>query len=100
MAFTSDRDGNREIYVMNPDGSGVIRLTNNLAWDRSVAWSPDGTRIAFIRYRDALDTEIHVMNADGSGATLLTNNLAYSVPAWRPQQGSLAQTPRQRMRTR
>ena len=33
IAFTSDRDGNNEIYVMNADGSGQTRLTNNPAAD-------------------------------------------------------------------
>src|SRR5579859_3882472 len=47
IAFASDRDGNNEIYVMNPDGSNPVRLTNNPANDTDPAWSPDGTRLAF-----------------------------------------------------
>ena len=46
IAFTSDRDGRSEVYVMNADGSGVTRLTHNDAVDSSPAWSPDGRRIA------------------------------------------------------
>src|ERR1041384_8190465 len=34
IAFTSDRDGNREIYVMNADGTNQTRLTNNPAVDQ------------------------------------------------------------------
>ena len=45
--FMSKRDGNREIYVMNADGTGVVRLTDNGAGDWHPAWSPDGGRIAF-----------------------------------------------------
>ena len=49
IAFVSYRDGNRpEIYVMNRDGSGQIRLTDNPAIDHSPSWSPDGSRIAFV----------------------------------------------------
>jgi Tol biopolymer transport system component len=40
IAFASDRDGNREIYVMNADGSGQINLTNNPADDWGSSWSP------------------------------------------------------------
>ena len=40
IAFTTGRDGNREIYVMNADGSGLRNLTNNPADDGSPAWRP------------------------------------------------------------
>ena len=38
IAFQSDRDGNDEVYVMNPDVSGQTRLTDNPAWDGSPSW--------------------------------------------------------------
>ena len=92
IAFSSHRDGNREIYVMNADGSGVTRLTNNSAEDGSPAWSPDGRRIAFYSLRDG-NYEIYVMNADGSGVTRLTNNSADDVtPAWSPDGRRIAFT--------
>ena len=71
----SDRDGNREIYVMNADGSGVQRLTNEPHDDRYPSWSPDGSKILFVSNRDG-DSEIFVMNTDGSNPTQLTNNAA------------------------
>ncbi|MCH7838355.1 MAG: PD40 domain-containing protein, partial [Chloroflexi bacterium] len=40
IAFTSERDGNSEIYIMNADGSGQTRLTNHPADDRSADWQP------------------------------------------------------------
>ena len=49
---TSERDGNREIYVMNADGTAQTRLTNNPAVDVAPAWSPDGSKIAFASDRD------------------------------------------------
>lgn len=42
IAFTSDRDGNAEIYIMNPDGAGQTNLTQHKASDFQPAWSPTG----------------------------------------------------------
>ena len=74
IAFTSDRDGNQEIYVMNPDGTGQTRLTNNAASDYQPSFSFDGTKIAFVSNRVPDNDDIYVMNADGTGQTRLTNN--------------------------
>jgi hypothetical protein len=82
IVFTSNRDGNGEVYVMNPDGTGQTRLTNNPAEDFNPAWSPDGSKIAFYSFRDGND-EVYVMNPDGSGQTNLTNNAASDAePDW------------------
>jgi Tol biopolymer transport system component len=68
--FSSTREGNTEIYVMNAaDGSGQTRLTRRATIDWDPDWSPDGTKIAFtIASGSAGSDEIYVMNAaDGSG---------------------------------
>jgi Tol biopolymer transport system component len=75
MAFSSDRDGNREIYLMDADGGRPTRLTSNAALDDAAALSPDGTRVAFLSNRDG-NIELYVMNADGSGQTRLTTTPA------------------------
>jgi Tol biopolymer transport system component len=75
IAFESYRDGNWEIYLMNADGSGLTRLTNNSSYDLNPSWSPGGDKIIFDSERDG-DGEIYVMNADGSSVTQLTNNTA------------------------
>jgi len=93
IAFVSARDGNNEIYLMNADGSGQVNLTNNPASDYSPAWSPDGTRIAFVRSTNCHFgrcggpplLNIYVMNADGSGLQNLTNNPGSDdAPVWSP----------------
>ena len=84
IAFTTIRDGNDEVYVMNADGSGQTNLTNNVLVDTDPAWSPDGSKIAFTTNRDNA-FEVYVMNADGSSPTNLTNNLATDFrPDWQP----------------
>ena len=85
IAFETFRDGNREIYVVKVDGSGVLNLTNNLASDGFPVWSPDGTKLAFYTNRDG-NGEIYVMNADGSGLRNLTNSSAEddTPAAWSP----------------
>ena len=94
IAFTSVRADpnpetcdpcNWEIYVMDADGQGATRLTENAAVDEYPTWSPDGTRLAFVSWRDG-NAEIYVMNSDGSGLTRLTNHPANDWDAvWAPQ---------------
>ncbi len=66
IAFMSQRDGSWEIYRMNLDGAGLLRLTSNGANDGLPAWSPDGAYVAFVSDRDG-SWSVWVMNADGSG---------------------------------
>ena len=47
IAFASDRDGNYEIYIMNPDGSNKERLTFNDTTDLGPSWSPDNKKLIF-----------------------------------------------------
>ena len=84
IAFASDRTGNFDIYVMDPDGGGIIRLTDDGAEDTQPTWSPDGNQIAFVSTRDG-NKEIYVVNASGGGATRLTNNTFEDIsPVWSP----------------
>ncbi|MGZ5482172.1 MAG: PKD domain-containing protein, partial [Pyrinomonadaceae bacterium] len=87
---------NKEVYVMNTDGSGQTRLTFALEHDDSPAWSPDGTKIVFRseRERDAFDPtpQIWTMNSDGSGQINLSNSGDVDLsPSWAT--GSANQAP-------
>jgi Tol biopolymer transport system component len=77
IAFQSNRDGNFEVYVINVDGSGVQRLTNEATFDGLPSWSPDGGKIIFSsgRERGGSGLDVWVMNADGSGLKRLTNTV-------------------------
>jgi Tol biopolymer transport system component len=84
IVFVSNRGGNNDIYVMWPDGSGVVNLTNHPASDRLPSWSPDGSRIAFRSTRDR-NAEIYVMNDDGSNVVRVTFHPAVDTsPSWTP----------------
>jgi tricorn protease-like protein len=92
IAFDTNRDGNYDVYAINPDGTGSTRLTTNTSNDAYAAWSPDGTKIAFASIRDG-NFEIYTMNADGTNQTRLTNNTATDVnPVWSPDGAKLAFT--------
>ena len=86
LAFGGTQNGKSGIFVANPDGSGLERLTTTTGKDDWPAWSPDGTRIAFSRSatQDG-PADVWVMNADGSHAANLTNSPKISdwAPSWR-----------------
>lgn len=83
IVFSSDRDGDFDVYTMNADGTGRRQLTNAPGDDTNPSWSPDGKRIAFESERahqspdpSKVTAEIYVVNADGGGLKRLTSNAA------------------------
>ena len=92
IAFSSDRDGDNEIYVMDTDGGNLRRLTKSPAGDHSPSWSSDGKRIVFVSSRDGIVDrhgtpipDIYVMDADGRNQQNLTNTPnADRFPSWSP----------------
>jgi Tol biopolymer transport system component len=84
IAFTSQRDGNYEIYAMNADGSGQVNLTNLGANDERPSLSPDAKWIAFVSDRDG-NGEIYLISADGTGLMRLTDTPGWEdFPRWSP----------------
>jgi Tol biopolymer transport system component len=98
IAFTSKRDGDYDIYTIQPDGRGLKRLTNTPGNDAHSAWSPDGEWIAFSSARGGFKDEsvlhplnpqpygeIHIMKADGTDVRMLTDNqFEEATPCWVP----------------
>ncbi len=66
-------DMSPDLWVCNLDGSNRVQLTNNAAYEYCPRWSPDGTKIAFVRAWSGQDAEIMMINADGSGVYAVTN---------------------------
>jgi Tol biopolymer transport system component len=82
IAFTSERDGgDREVYVMNADGTDQVRLTTSAGFDENPSWSPNGRLIAFDSMRDG-NLEVYVMNVDGTNVRRVTDHPA--IDAIRP----------------
>ncbi|HET7621547.1 MAG TPA: hypothetical protein VFK39_06575 [Gemmatimonadaceae bacterium] len=67
-----------EIWVMNADGTGAVRLTSGHR-DYEPAWSPDGSEIAFIH-----DEEVWLMNSDGGDAARVLDGAPIRSIAWSP----------------
>ena len=63
IAFVSFRTGNHDIWLVNPDGTGLRNLTQHPAQDTSPAWSPDGKRLAFVSTRHG-GTDVYVLDVE------------------------------------
>ena len=81
LAFTSDRDDDEEIYLLDLETGAQTNLTESFGSDRDPAWSPDGTRIAFTSARNGFD-EIFLMDDDGGD--LIGTGVSGFHPAWSP----------------
>jgi TolB protein len=95
IAFASTRDGKtggEDIYAMDPGGTSVERLTDHPQGDFEPAWSPDGSKIAFARYRHG-NPEIYTMRPNGTSVKRLTDDPKADLePAWSPDGSKIAFT--------
>ena len=72
ILFVSNRDGNQEIYTMNPDGTNQQRLTNSAENEHIANWSPDGSKILYRKIISSTQTSLWTMNSNGSNQTLIS----------------------------
>jgi len=85
IAFTGDIPAvSTHIYVVNADATGGVTQLTSVGLNSVPAYSPDGTKIAFVSHRDG-NAEIYVMNANGTGqANLTQNGVSDTNPDWQP----------------
>ena len=84
IAFTSTRDGNNEIYLMNPDGSEQVNLTQSRSHEARPVWSPTGEHILFKSNQDG-EWDLYLMDADGTNVRKIFEELAArSYATWSP----------------
>ncbi len=98
LVFESSRDAAQDapaatdLYIMNPDGTGIVRLTNDIQRDMEPAWSPDGKQIVFSSFDgggvvsgDISGGDLYVMSTDGTGRKRLTADATGGrQPSWSP----------------
>jgi Tol biopolymer transport system component len=87
IAFSSDHDGDWQIYVANVDGSGVTPLPGRPGWELDPSWSPDGQRIVYTYFyimRGEWKPEVWLMNSDGSNRTFVGVGSMLASPKWSP----------------
>jgi len=84
LLYTSNRDGNSEVYLLPAGQKEWVNLSHHESGDNWAVWSPDGKRIAFQSNRDG-NLDIWTMNADGTDQVQLTKDAEPDyIPSWSP----------------
>ena len=92
ILFTSARNGNYEVYIMNPDGSEQVNLTQHPANDLDAGWSPTGEQILFISDRGGV-RDLYLMDPDGANVRRVFKRKAKVDklnPTWSPDGKQIA----------
>lgn len=90
-----EEEGNRELYLMNPDGSELVNITNNRADDVSGTWSPTGEQILFASDRDRSvgSWDLYLMDPDGENVRpVFGKSEERRHPEWSPDGKYIAYT--------
>ena len=90
MAVVTSRDGNPEIYMMDPDGTNAVRLTSDPAVDGAPAFAPDGRTVVFHSDRAGKRNQIFAVGLDGQPARQLTQDSTNSQPVVSPDGRTVA----------
>ena len=72
IAFSSDREGSYDLYLMDAAGGGVQRLTTDPGREDEPVWTPDGTRLVYTVTREGGQPQLYVLRPDGRPAQTLT----------------------------
>jgi hypothetical protein len=91
IAFTSQRTGRSQIFVVGADGSNPVNLNNDLAFNWTPTWSPDGEQLAFITGRSGQE-EVWLISSGGGEETRFTrgDGKAVARPSWSPDGATIA----------
>ena len=93
IIFNTHRDGNREIFLMNPDGSEQVNMTNHRADDVSGTWSPTGEQILFASDRDRFpgSWDLYLMDAvEKNVRPVFEKSVDRRHPTWSPDGKQIA----------
>jgi TolB protein len=92
IAFISRQNGNKELFVMDQNGSNVRQLTSDRSIILSPTWSPDSREIAVTSYRDR-NPDLVALGLNGTGRRLLSQHQGLnSAAAWSPDNSRIALT--------
>lgn len=93
IVFGASREGNRDLYLMNIDGSEQINITGHPADDIYGAWSPTGEQILFASDRDRFpgSYDLYLMDANGQNVRRVFGKSAHrEAPTWSPDGKQIA----------
>jgi WD40-like Beta Propeller Repeat/Bacterial Ig-like domain (group 2) len=72
IAFSSNRAGSYDLYLMDADGENLQRLTTDPGREAEPVWTPDGTRLVYTVTRQGAQPQLYYLRPDGRPAQALT----------------------------